>query len=94
MTADREGAAVTEYVAAVLTVGLLMLALISLREHRPQRRPPVDPVAHLHALVRPPVMPRVRAAGPPAVLRPRRRAPRRPSPPRPTVLVPGWAVGW
>ncbi len=94
MTANREGAAVAEYVAAVLTVGLLMLALISLREHRPQRRPPADPVAHLHALVRPPVVPRVRVAAPATAPRPRRRAPRKPPPPRPTVLVPGWAVGW
>ncbi|MGD9571766.1 MAG: hypothetical protein AB7V62_07790 [Thermoleophilia bacterium] len=94
MTADREGAAIAEYVAAVLTVGLLMLALIALREHRPQRRPPVDPVAHLHALVRAPVVPRVRVAAPAAPARPRRRAVRKPPPPRATVLVPGWAVGW
>jgi hypothetical protein len=91
----RAGSATAEYVGAILTVGLMMLALVALREHRPQRRPPIDPVAHVGALVRPAPVPRVRPAIPPRVAAPSRpRAPRRPPPPRAAVLVPGWAVGW
>lgn len=90
----RGGSATAEYVGAILTVGLMMLALVALREHQPQRRPPIDPVAHVGALVRPVPVPRVRTPRPPRVTRPRPRAPRRPAPPRPTVRVPGWAVGW
>lgn len=88
----RVGSATAEYVAAILTVGLMMLALVALREHHPQRRAPIDPVSRVGVLVRPVPVPRVRTPRPPGPRRP--RAPRRPAPPRATVLVPGWAVGW
>jgi len=88
------GSATADYLGAVLAVGLMLLALTAVREHRPQRRPPIDPVAEIGALVRPPPVVRLRAPRPPGAAPPRRRAPRRPPPPRPTVLVPGWAVGW
>jgi hypothetical protein len=88
------GSATAEYVGAILTVGLMLLALTALREHRPQRRPPIAPVAEVAALVRPAPVVRVRTPRPPGTALPRPRPPRRPPPPRPTVLVPGWAVGW
>ncbi len=77
----------------VLAVGLMMLALIAVREHRPERRPPLDPVARVAALVRPAPVVRVRRPPTPGA-RPRRQGPRRPPPERERVLVPGWAVGW
>jgi hypothetical protein len=87
------GSTTAEYVGAILAVGLLMLALVAVREHRPERRPPVDPVARIAALVRAPrIAPRPRAT--PARPRPRPARPRPPRPPRPSVLVPGWAIGW
>jgi len=94
MSAARgcRGSALVEYVGAVTAVGVLMLALVTVHEHRPQRHPPVDPVAHIRALVAPLPIPRVRR--PPravAIPRPRRR---RPPSPRPTVIAPVWAVGW
>ncbi len=86
------GSATVEYVGVLVAVGVLMLGLVAVHDHRPQRRPPVDPVAHVRALVapiaRPRVTPRARAAAPRA---PRRRAAR---PPRPIVRAPVWAVGW
>jgi len=88
------GSAVADYLGAVLTVGLMMLALVALKEHRPQRRPPIDPVGEVAALVRPTPPPsRPRAPRP---VRPRSwpTPPRRARPPAPVVLVPGWAVGW
>ncbi|WP_217923867.1 hypothetical protein [Miltoncostaea oceani] len=88
------GSATADYLGAVLAVGLMLLALTAVREHRPQRRPPIDPVAEVAALVRPAPVVRVRTPRPPGTGPPRRRGPRRPPPPRPTVLVPGWAVGW
>lgn len=94
MSPRRAGSATAEYVAAILTVGLMMLALVALREHHPQRRAPIDPVSRVGELVRPPPVVRVRVPRPPGAPRPRPRAPRRPPPPRTTVLVPGWAVGW
>ncbi len=87
------GSATGEYVGAILAVGLLMLALVAVRPHQPQRRPPIDPVREIGALVRPVPVPRVVAPRPPATPRARRTV-RRPPPPRTTVLVPGWAVGW
>ena len=48
-----------------------MLALVAVREHRPARRPPVDPVAHVRALVAPVTVPRVRRPATGAVRRPR-----------------------
>lgn len=90
----QRGMAAVDYVGAVLVVGLLMLSLVAVREHRPGRRPPVDPVANIAALVRPVVIPRPRAATPARVrTTPRRRAPRRPAPERAIVRPPGWAVG-
>ena len=86
------GSALVEYVGAVTAVGVLMLALVTVHEHRPQRHPPVDPVAHIRALVAPVPVPRVRPA--PRVgttPRPRRRSPPKP---RPIVIAPVWAVGW
>lgn len=85
------GSVTVEYVGVLVAVGVLMLALVAVREHRPERRPPVDPVAHVRALVAPVRVPRVRR---PATTAPRR--PRRPAPPRPraTVRAPVWAVGW
>ena len=89
--AALRGSATIEYIGVLVGVGVLMLALVATRDHRPQRRPPVDPVAHLRALVAPPPVVRVRrpAAGGP--VRPRQRAPR---PPRASVRAPVWAVGW
>jgi hypothetical protein len=86
------GSTTAEYVGAILVVGLLMLALVAVREHRPERRPPIDPVARIAELVRTPriVPPRPR----PPASRPRPHRPRKPRPPRPGVLVPGWAIGW
>lgn len=92
-TRPHTGAALVEYIGAVVAVGVLMLALVAVREHRPQRRPPVDPVAHVAALVKPMTVPRVRTTP----VRRRAVRPPRPRPPRPpgvTVLAPGWAVGW
>ena len=88
----HRGAALVDYVGAVLAVGLLMLALVAVREHRPERRPPIDPVAHVAALVRPVTVPRPPRSRPPAAPRPPR--PRPAPPPRPSVLTPVWAVGW
>lgn len=92
MTAGhRAGAATVDYLGAVLAVGVLMLALVAVREHRPERRPPIDPVAHLAAPLRTVTTPRPRAAPRPRSARPRARRPPRP---RPTVIAPVWAVGW
>ncbi len=62
MSARRRarGSATVEYVGALVAVGVLMLGLVAVREHRPQRRPPVDPVGHVGALVAPVRVPRVR----------------------------------
>ena len=88
----HRGSATVDYLAAVAAVGLLLLALVVVRDPRPHRRPPVNPVAHVGALVRPPSIPRPPAAVPTGPPRPRppRRAPR----PGVTVLSPSWAVGW
>ena len=83
-----------DYLAAVAAVGLLLLALVAVREHRPERRPAVNPVGHIGALVRPPAVRRPPAAAPSGHPRPDTRPPRRPPPPRVTVLSPSWAVGW
>lgn len=91
-TAARHGSALIEYVGMVTAVGVLMLALVSVHEHRPQRHPPVDPVAHIRALVAPTPIPRVRRA--PAVGATPRPGRRSPPKPRPTVIAPVWAVGW
>jgi hypothetical protein len=91
---SARGSSLAEYVAVVAAVGLLMLALVVVRPHHPARRPPVDPVARLRALVHEPAPPRVRRARPATAAPTRPRRPRPPAPPRPTVLVPGWAVGW
>ncbi len=87
----RAGSATADYLGAVAAVGLTMLALVAVREHQPQRRPPLDPVARIGAIVRPaPVVRPPRAR--PARARPPR--PQRPARPRPTVLAPVWAIGW
>jgi hypothetical protein len=78
----------------VAAVGLMMLALVAVREHRPSRRPPVSPVAHIAALVRPPPLPPRLRAGPPAVRRPPVHRPPRTAPARARVLAPVWAIGW
>lgn len=86
------GSAAAEYLGSITAVGLMMLALIAVREHQPHRRPPIDPVARIGAIVRPPPViraPRVRPRGPAVPARPRR-----PGRPRPTVLAPVWAIGW
>ena len=88
--AALRGSATIEYIGVLVGVGVLMLALVATRDHRPQRRPPVDPVAHLRALVAPPPVVRVRRP-PGAPARPRQRPQR---PPRPSVRAPVWAVGW
>ena len=85
------GSATADYLAAVVAVGLLLLALTALREHRPQRRPAVDPVAHLRELVRRPPPPR---AAPRVRRAPAAPGPLPPRPRRPTVLAPTWASGW
>lgn len=90
----RRGMAAVDYLGAILVVGLLMLALVAVREHRASRRPPVDPVAHVATLVRPITIPRPRATVPRAPrTTTRRRAARRPAPERVVVRPPGWAVG-
>ncbi len=95
MTAHRHGSALVEYVGAVVVVGAVMLGLIAVRPHHPARTPPVQPVDRLGALVAAPPPPRVvRPARPAAPRAPRAPRPPRQRPPRPTVLVPGWAVGW
>jgi hypothetical protein len=91
---SARGSATGEYVAAILAVGLLMLALLAVRPHQPERRPPIDPVREVGALVRPAPVPRVAAPRATAAPRPRRTVRRPSAPPRPTVLVPGWATGW
>lgn len=94
MTARRSGGSATvDYLGAVAAVGLLLLALLVVREHRPERRPPLNPVATVAALVRPAPIVRPPAPARPARPRPPRR-PRPPGPPRPTVLAPIWAMGW
>lgn len=88
------GVALVEYIGAVVAVGILMLALVAVREHRPERRPPIDPVGHLVAPMAPP---QIRPPRPVARVRPARAGgsrPRRPPRPRPTVMAPTWAVGW
>jgi hypothetical protein len=90
----RRGSATVDYLAAVAAVGLLLLALVAVREHRPQRRPPVNPVAHIGALVRLAPVPRPPLAEPTVPRPPRPRPPRHPPPPRVTVLSPSWAIGW
>ncbi len=85
------GSVTVEYVGVLVAVGVLMLALVAVREHRPERRPPVDPVAHVRALVAPVRVPRVRRPATGETRRPRRVTLR---PPRPTVRAPVWAVGW
>jgi hypothetical protein len=88
----QRGSATVDYLAAVAAVGLLLLALVVVRQHQPHRRPPVNPVARIGALVRPPSIPR-----PPAVVPsgpPRPRPPRRPPRRGVTVVIPSWAGGW
>jgi hypothetical protein len=92
MTARRRGTAMVEYIGAVVVVGAVMLGLIAVRPHHPSRTPPVRPVDRLGVLVAAPPPPRV--VRPPRPAAPRRPRAPRPRPPRPTVLVPGWAVGW
>lgn len=91
MSAGRRGSALVEYLGAVVVVGAVMLGLIAVRPHHPSRTPPVQPVDRLAGLVAAPPPRVIRPAGPAA---PRRPRPPRAHPPRPTVLVPGWAVGW
>ncbi|MFP5450231.1 MAG: hypothetical protein ACLGG9_00620 [Thermoleophilia bacterium] len=93
-TRTDEGAALIEYIGAVVAVGVLMLALVAVREHRPERRPPIDPVAHLVAPLPPSAVRRPRPAARVRPARPGRVRPRRPPRPRPTVMAPTWAVGW
>lgn len=94
-TVARRGSATVDYLGAVAAVGLLLLALVAVREHRPERRPPVNPVATVAALLKPPSVPRrPRMTAPSVAPRPRPRPPRRPPRPRVTVLSPTWAVGW
>jgi hypothetical protein len=95
VTRGRARASATaDYLGAVATVALLLLALTVVREHRPERRPPVDPVGHIAQILRPPPVARPRTATPVRPRPPRPRRLRPPAPPRPTVLVPGWVVGW
>jgi hypothetical protein len=89
---SHRGSATVDYLGAIAAVGLLLLALVVVREHQPERRPPVNPVTHVGALVRPPSIPR-RPPGPGVVQRPRPRA-SHPARPRVTVLSLSWAVGW
>ena len=85
----RRGTALVEYVAVIVAVGALILALLALRPHQPARTPPLRPVDRLGDLVAPPpAPPRVQPAAS------GRARPVRPRPPRPSVLVPGWAIGW
>ena len=76
----HRGSATVDYLAAVAAVGLLLLALVAVREHRPERRPPVNPVARIGALVRPPSVPRPPAAAPSGPPRPRATPPTAPPP--------------
>ena len=69
----QRGSATVDYLAAVAAVGLLLLALVVVRQHQPHRRPPVNPVAHIGALVRPPSIPRPPAVAPSAPPAPTRR---------------------
>ncbi|MGD9696831.1 MAG: hypothetical protein AB7V42_14365 [Thermoleophilia bacterium] len=70
-------------------MALLMLALLTVKAQRPERRPPVDPIEHIRALVREPVVV-VRRPARPVARRPAPARPRRPPAPRPTALVPVW----
>jgi hypothetical protein len=88
------GSATADYLGAVAAVALLVFALLAVREHRPERRPPIDPVAHVGRLLRPPPVARPRPATPVRPRAPRPRWPRPAPPARATVLVPAWAVGW
>lgn len=93
-TRTDAGAALVEYIGAVVAVGVLMLALVAVSEHHPERRPPIDPVAHLLAPLPPPAVRRPRSPARVRPARPVRGRPRRPPRPRPTVMAPTWAVGW
>ena len=93
MTRHSGGSAIVDYLGAVAAVGLMMLALVAVRPHQPHRRPPVDPVAHIAAILGTRPAPR-RAPVPRIVSTPPVRRPRLPSRPRATVLAPVWAIGW
>ena len=47
--ATARGSAIIDYLGAVAAVGLLMLALVAVREHQPHRRPPLNPVGRIVA---------------------------------------------
>ena len=66
------GSSTAEYLGVVGAVALLMLALLAVREHRPERRPPVDPVAHSPICC---VRPGRPGPGRPSLLVPARRGP-------------------
>ena len=87
------GSAIIDYLGAVAAVGLLMLALVAVREHQPHRRPPLNPVGRIVEVLGPPPPPRVRAV-PPVANRPAQPRPRRAPRPRATVLAPVWAIDW
>jgi hypothetical protein len=90
----RRGSAVADYLGAVAAVGVMMLALVAVREHQPHRRPPVNPVARIVSVLGlPAAPPRIRIS-PPAPRRPPVHRPPRAVRPRPTVLAPVWAIGW
>ncbi|HMM49488.1 MAG TPA: hypothetical protein PKE32_07750 [Miltoncostaeaceae bacterium] len=89
----QRGAAAVDHLFALVVVGALMVALVQVRPHRPERRPPIDPVAHLVA-----PLSAARPAAPAMAVRPRRATrvtrSRRPRarPRAPLVLVPRWLV--
>lgn len=87
------GQSLVEYAGVVALVLGLVLALTTLRAHRPGRVP-LDPVRSLDALVAPPAP--VRPVVRPPARRPVSRVRRvrtRPRPPRVVLRVPRWVVG-
>lgn len=89
--ARQRGAGAVEYLGVVAAVGVLLVGLTAVGEHRVARRPPVDPLPQITQLLRaPPVAraPRARPVAPSPRPRPRAKRPR----PRATVTVPRWVI--
>ena len=93
MSRQRGGGAV-DYLAIIGVVSTLFVGLTTLVPHRPDRRPPVNPIPAIVRLLGTPLAnlePRPVTPRPPGRPRPPRRPPRRPKPPV-TIPLPEWWV--